>query len=86
MATPPSGRPPRAPSALTEREREVVLLVAEGWDNARIASHLCLTRQTVRNYTSRLYANLGVANRAEAIVWARERMPEAFTPPSVPAE
>ncbi|MHB0878808.1 MAG: response regulator transcription factor [Anaerolineae bacterium] len=69
MATPsPSAGPLRMPPALTERERDLLLLVAQGWDNARIAARLCLTRQTIRNYTSRLYAKLSANNRAEAIV------------------
>jgi DNA-binding NarL/FixJ family response regulator len=58
---------------LTVRERELLALIARGWDNARIARELCLARQTVRNDCSRLYARLGVRSRAEAIVWARER-------------
>jgi DNA-binding NarL/FixJ family response regulator len=58
---------------LTARERELLALMTRGWDNARIAKELCLARQTVRNYSSHLYARLGVSSRAEAIVWARER-------------
>ncbi len=59
--------------SLTEREREVLKAIAQGWDNTRIAADLYLAEQTVRNYTSRLYSKLGVASRAEAIVWALSR-------------
>jgi DNA-binding CsgD family transcriptional regulator len=63
--------------ALTPREREILHLIALGWSTAHIAAHLCLTRQTVRNYASSVYAKLGVADRAEAIVWARDYQPLA---------
>lgn len=58
---------------LTGREREMLCMIAQGWENARIAEALGLAEQTVRNYISRLYAKLGVQSRPEAIVWARER-------------
>jgi DNA-binding NarL/FixJ family response regulator len=58
---------------LTDREREVVRLMAEGWDNVRIAGELSLAEQTVRNYVCRIYAKLGVTSRVQAVVWARER-------------
>jgi DNA-binding NarL/FixJ family response regulator len=58
--------------ALTARERQLLDLVARGWDNFRIAEELHLGEQTVRNYLSRLYGKLGVQSRAEAIVWAHE--------------
>lgn len=56
----------------TGRERQLLGLVRRGWDNKRIASELNLSEQTVRNYLSVLYAKLGVASRAEAVVWTRE--------------
>lgn len=58
--------------ALTHRERELLRLLARGWDNARISRELDLGEQTVRNYLSRLYGKLGVKTRAEAIVWAHK--------------
>jgi len=68
------GREPEIEEAqLTPRERDLLILVSKGWDNARIAGHLHLAEQTVRNYTSTLYEKLQVHSRAEAIVWARER-------------
>ncbi len=57
---------------LTDRERELLGLLAQGLDNARIASELHLGEQTVRNYLSRLYGKLGVQTRSEAIIWARD--------------
>jgi DNA-binding NarL/FixJ family response regulator len=67
--------PPAAPAygpAFTDRERDLLRLLARGWDNARIAAELGLGEQTVRNYLSRLYGKLGVQTRAEAIVWMRD--------------
>lgn len=58
--------------SLNEREATVLKLIAQGWDNGRIAAELCVAEATVRNYVSRLYTALGVRSRAEAIVWARE--------------
>jgi PAS domain S-box-containing protein len=58
---------------LTDRERQVLVLVAKGWNNHRIAAELGLRRQTVNNYLSRIYEKLNVRSRAEVIIWARQR-------------
>jgi DNA-binding NarL/FixJ family response regulator len=58
---------------LTEREGQVLRLMARGWDNVQIAAELGLAEQTVRNYVSRIYTRLEMKSRAEVIVWARER-------------
>lgn len=57
---------------LTAREREILDLVAAGRSNAQIASTLYLSPKTVRNNVSNVFAKLHVADRAEAIVRARE--------------
>ena len=57
---------------LTQRELQIVQLIARGWDNARIAGELSLGEQTIRNYVSRVYGKIGVQTRAEAVVWARD--------------
>lgn len=56
---------------LTTREREILDLLARGYDNRRIARDLTLSDKTVRNHVSNLFAKLHAANRAEAIVRAR---------------
>jgi DNA-binding NarL/FixJ family response regulator len=56
---------------LTEREREVLDLLARGHDNRRIARELFLSDKTVRNHVSNVFAKLGVESRAEAVVRAR---------------
>jgi DNA-binding NarL/FixJ family response regulator len=57
---------------LTDREREVVDLVARGYDNATIARRLVLSAKTVRNYVYGVLAKLDVPDRAQLIVRARE--------------
>jgi DNA-binding NarL/FixJ family response regulator len=60
-------------SNLTDREQEVLIMIAKGWDNIRISTELSLALQTVRNYISRIYQKITVSSRAEAVVWARKR-------------
>lgn len=57
---------------LTDREREILDLIAEGRDNTFLARRLTLSPKTVRNHISNIFAKLHVSNRAEAIVRARE--------------
>ena len=57
---------------LTEREREILDLVARGLNNAQITHRLVLSPKTVRNHISNIFSKLQVADRAEAIVRARE--------------
>ncbi|MBG0560148.1 response regulator [Actinoplanes aureus] len=57
---------------LTAREREILELLAAGRSNAQIASVLYLSPKTVRNNVSNVFTKLQVADRAEAIVRARE--------------
>ena len=57
---------------LTEREREVLVMIAQGLENAEIARALGLSVKTVRNHASNIFAKLQVAHRAQAIVRARD--------------
>ena len=56
---------------LTPRETEVLERIAQGLDNAQIAAHLGLAEKTVRNNITRIFDKLGVENRPQAIVLAR---------------
>lgn len=56
---------------LTDRERAVLELVADGLGNASIARRLGLSVKTVRNYLSRIFAKLQITDRTEAAVQAR---------------
>lgn len=71
FATPRTLPPPAFPE-LTEREREVLELIAQGQSNQAIAQRLVLSQKTVRNHVSNIFSKLQVADRAEAIVRARE--------------
>lgn len=57
---------------LTEREREVLTLIAQGRSNSDIADALVLSPKTVRNHITNIFDKLQVADRAQAIVRARE--------------
>ena len=66
----PTGNPQL--DGLTEREREVLALVAQHRTNAEIAQHLSLSQKTIRNYISTILDKLQAVDRAEAIQKARE--------------
>jgi DNA-binding NarL/FixJ family response regulator len=57
---------------LSEREREVLDLVARGLDNRAIARRLVLSDKTIRNHVSNIFTKLGVGSRGEAIARARD--------------
>jgi DNA-binding NarL/FixJ family response regulator len=69
FATP---RPLQVFPELTEREREVLKLIAQGYNNAEIAQQLVITNKTVRNHVSNIFSKLQVADRAQAIIRARD--------------
>ena len=72
LAAGPAGSISPFPS-LSEREREVLDLMARGLSNTEVAGRLFLSDKTVRNYVSSIFTKLDVASRAEAIVRAREQ-------------
>ena len=67
----PTGTPLAFPQ-LTDREHQVLDLLAGGQSNASIATRLSITDKTVRNHVSNIFTKLSVADRAQAIVRARE--------------
>jgi DNA-binding NarL/FixJ family response regulator len=71
-ASPPGGAPPQAFPTLTEREREILNLIAQGHPNPSIARRLSLSTKTVGNYVSNIFTKLQVSDRAQAIIRARE--------------
>ena len=62
----------RAFPTLTEREQEVLTLLAQGLTNSAIAERLSLSGKTVRNRVSDIFVKLQVSDRGEAIVKARD--------------
>jgi DNA-binding NarL/FixJ family response regulator len=71
LTAPPAADPADAFPQLTDREIEVLELLAERRSNAEIAAKLFLSQKTVRNYVSGILAKLQVADRAEARLVAR---------------
>jgi DNA-binding NarL/FixJ family response regulator len=68
-------RPARAPDVfpgLTDRERELLGLIAQGYNNSEIAAELVISPKTVSNHITNILSKLQVADRAEAIIKARE--------------
>jgi two-component system response regulator DegU len=66
--TPSPPEPPPIP--LTPREKEVLLLLAQGLDNEAIARRLVVTKRTVQNHVSNIYSKLEMSSRTEAALYA----------------
>ena len=66
--------PPPAPvlPELSDRERDILKLIAQGYTNPAIAERLILSPKTVRNHVSNIFGKLQVSSRAEAILRARD--------------
>jgi predicted ATPase/DNA-binding CsgD family transcriptional regulator len=83
-ASAPAQAPPRSPVSaqpnkpviypygLTEREIEILRLLAQGWSDAKIAEHLVISPRTVNRHTTSLYSKLGVSSRSAATRYALE--------------
>jgi len=70
VADPSIARDTTLAKSLTDRERDVLRLLAQGMTNAEIAAQLYLSEGTVRNYVSALFEKLGVSDRTRAAVIA----------------
>jgi DNA-binding NarL/FixJ family response regulator len=72
FSAPRSAAPQRAFPELTEREEEILSLVAQGKSNQEIARQLFVSLKTVRNHVSNILLKLQVADRAQAVIRARD--------------
>jgi len=55
---------------LSEREKEIVRLIGQGFKNKKISSQLCISETTVRHHLTSIYSKLGVSDRLELLVYA----------------
>ena len=68
----PVSEPPQAFPELTEREHEILALIAQGKSNSEIAEQLHISLKTVRNHVSNIYNKMQVTDRVQAVLRARE--------------
>jgi DNA-binding NarL/FixJ family response regulator len=68
------GRTPVPGADLSNREREVLSLVAEGLANKQIARRLGITERTVKVHVGNVFRRIGVADRTSAALWARDNL------------
>ena len=68
----PGGSGPGLPDGLTEREGEVLALIAQGLSNTEIAAQLFVSRSTVKTHINQIFAKTSSRDRAQAIVYAQQ--------------
>lgn len=56
-------------ASLSDREKQVLVLIAEGMTNKEISAHLTISESTVENHTHQIYKKLRVSNRAQAVAY-----------------
>lgn len=76
----PSGQSDRLPDALTDRERDVLELLAKGHTNREIAESLVISQNTVNFHVRNILSKLHVRNRAQVVAWAAEHGVPTTTP------
>jgi DNA-binding NarL/FixJ family response regulator len=68
----PAGRPGDLPDGLTQREAEILSMIARGMTNPDIAAELYLSSHTIKSHINRIFAKTGSADRPAAIRYARD--------------
>jgi DNA-binding NarL/FixJ family response regulator len=69
LGTPTDPDDPRLKS-LTDREREVLIAISQGWTNSEIAERLVLSESTVKTHVGRVLAKIGARDRVQAVIYA----------------
>ena len=75
MALSQSDPPEAHIETLTDREREILGLFAEGFQNKLIAARLSIATETVKAHAKSIFRKLGVTNRVQAVIWFRDHIP-----------
>jgi DNA-binding NarL/FixJ family response regulator len=65
-----NGKPARERAQLSQREREIIILIAQGYKNKEIAEKMFITEQTVKNHLHNIFDKLGVSDRLELALYA----------------
>jgi DNA-binding NarL/FixJ family response regulator len=65
-----NGKLPRDRAQLSQREREIIILIAQGYKNKEIAEKMFITEQTVKNHLHNVFDKLGVSDRLELALYA----------------
>lgn len=65
-----NGKLPRERAQLSQREREIIILIAQGYKNKEIAEKMFITEQTVKNHLHNVFDKLGVSDRLELALYA----------------
>ncbi len=66
----PQREAPRERAQLSQREREIIILIAQGYKNKEIAEKMFITEQTVKNHLHNVFDKLGVSDRLELALYA----------------
>jgi DNA-binding NarL/FixJ family response regulator len=74
LRSPTVGKQNTVQYRLSDRELEVLTLIAQGKSNKEIAKTLFLTEGTVKNYVTQILARLGLRDRTQAALWAKENL------------
>ncbi len=69
-STSSNGKPTRERAQLSQREREIIVLIAQGYKNKEIAEKMFITEQTVKNHLHNVFDKLGVSDRLELALYA----------------
>ena len=80
MTPPTYGEVSLSDAGLTDREMEVLSLIAQGYSNKEIASALYLSINSIKTYVRSAYRRINVERRTQAVLWTLARLPQVPAP------